>query len=247
MVWEAELRNDMLATINGRDWNDKNLSGYEPLLDRQLEQMYDYEKENYTQEENDKVKAALEKFATSEKNFIKDLIASIKEKLWKMHYDRCEYYRRASRSRALFEYLLYKKNILASGDNGKVVIAENVVKEFFGEEEWTKQGALKFPRSEWGRKELDIKTDVEPKDWENGQWYELNNIMQKRWMLFMWGEGYRYDAEKAFEESQRVDHIKRTHRYLVPYAELFRHEQDRVSQTLEFVNMEQIVQNEEEI
>ncbi len=152
-------------------------------------------------------------------------------------FDKREYYRRSSKSRALYEHILFKKKmILYNVDNHKVKITRNLSSVRFSDEEWKKL------EQEVGYSMLGIEDPSGQKTvkrkWEDGQWFVLNDLMQKRWMVFMWGEGYKY-KESRTDDKKRTDAVEKTHRYLKPYIEIFRNENDKIRQTMEIIHVKE--------
>lgn len=130
-------------------------------------------------------------------------------------FDSREYLRRSSKARALYEHILFKKNMIKYDEKSHVVVNNcKKMRVWFADDE-----AGKFIRHRW----------------ENAQWIALNDLMQKRWMVFMWGEGYTYKSD--YEGKKRTDVIEKTHKYLKPYVEICKNEQDKTRQTMEIIHV----------
>lgn len=134
-------------------------------------------------------------------------------------FDSKEYFRRSSKSRALYEHILFKKNMIK--------YAERIVKvnTFDNNNAYTKVWFADNSSGIWLRHK-----------WQDAKWIMLNDLMQKRWMVFMWGEGYTY-KEKYDDETKRTDVVEKTHKYLKSYWELCRNEQDSARQTMEILHI----------
>ena len=64
----------------------------------------------------------------------------------------------------------------------------------------------------------------------NVQWFEVNNIFQKRWMVFRWSEGYiKMDGDKNEEQ----DLSCKSHKFLMPYIEIYANQYYRIRHTLD--------------
>ena len=147
-------------------------------------------------------------------------------------FDKREYFRRSSKSRALYEHILLGKQMIKyTPESHSVKINKNLSK-------------IRFSDSVWESLEKDMNysalgindNDSQQKillQWETGQWYVLNDLMQKRWMAFMWGEGYIYQSFD--DKTGRTDIIEKTHKYLKPYIDIFNSDSDRIRQTMEII------------
>lgn len=64
----------------------------------------------------------------------------------------------------------------------------------------------------------------------NVQWFEVNNIFQKRWMVFRWSEGFiNMHRKQDGEQNLR----SKSHKYLVPYIEIYQNSDSRICHTLD--------------
>ena len=130
-------------------------------------------------------------------------------------FDSREYLRRSSKARALYEHILFKKHLIEYDENNHVV-----------------KNKCDSPKVWFANN--DVGGFIKHR-WENAQWLALNDLMQKRWMAFMWGEGYIY--KESCDDKERADEIKKTHKYLKPYSEICKNEQDKTRQTLEIIHV----------
>lgn len=159
-----------------------------------------------------------------------------------------EYFRRSSKSRALFEKLLFNLGFLntVTEDNEQyVIIRRNLAEEFgIGQKEWDlnpDKSATYLPKNipfYLKYKNAAFLKDTPYKkisqsgcktEHINGQWFELNNILHKRWMVFRWSEGYK-KGELDNGEPRNV--IKKTHAFLIPYIEVYLDDYKRLRHTL---------------
>ena len=160
-----------------------------------------------------------------------------------------EYFRRSSKARALFEKLLFDLGYLCvDKDNKNIIIRKNVVCEYVEDNEWVLKGKhqdqylpknipfylvlyRKSQRFKPGYDEnyANYLRNSEYKNFEecrlesqniNSQWFELNNIFQKRWMVFRWGEGYQKSEEDKKYNKPR-NRCNKTHAYIIPYVNVY--------------------------
>ncbi len=130
-------------------------------------------------------------------------------------FDSREYLRRSSKARALYEHILFKKDMIKYDEKNHVVINKcDKLRVWFANDE---DGEFIKHR------------------WENKQWIALNDLMQKRWIAFMWGEGFSYKEE--YDDGRRSDAIEKTHKYIKPFNEICKSEQDKTRQTLEIIHV----------
>lgn len=167
-------------------------------------------------------------------------------------YNKREYYRRSAKSRALFEKMLFELGYLYLKDNDgkKNVKPHNIVSEFgVNEDTWKlpdednpnsdeNYKPKKIPTYKIGRlanslycKTYESKEEIKIKH-VNVQWFEVNNILQKRWMVFRWAEGYIGRDINEIEEKELKD---KSHKYLRPYIEIYVDEDMRSVHTIDVI------------
>lgn len=163
-------------------------------------------------------KQLYEELAYIEENIFNDKIT------YKKKFGQREYYRRSCIYRVVFEKALFDLGYLAidPGNPGRVVLdsIEKLVPEY-GSETFKKRA-----------KEIWEEKDIDPNKMFNRAWAELNNILQKRWIAFMRGEGYEYydvDGENA------EDRLRKLHRYLKPYKDIYSDNDSNIRHTIEIV------------
>lgn len=137
---------------------------------------------------------------------------------WK--YNQREYYRRSSRARIVFEKLLFELGYLVDESTEKgnetnepktnnLLLAEGVDSQRWEQE--MKNDVRKipffFPHSP-------RKTSISL----TGQEFSLYAILQKRWMVFEWGEGYEETTNEISDEEKRN---KKLHPYLQTYDKIY--------------------------
>ena len=131
----------------------------------------------YDDEIEEKIDIRVNNFAAKAYEYIKAAYKRIIPETCFMHFSKCEYYRRSSKSRALFEHLLFKLGLISvDNKDSEVGIAKNLSLVDFSEEEWADQKQI-HSYDGWGLGELQDYKKIHTNSWENGQWFELNNIM----------------------------------------------------------------------
>lgn len=162
-------------------------------------------------------------------------------------FDKREYYRRSSKSRALFEHILFKMELIKYHKKDHEVTIEKPLLEFMS--------ALRYPDEIWKtiiespcyavRWESAIaeKTDA-PLDSEEidavklakaCRWFLFNDFMQNRWMVFMWGEGYIHDDNNGAASPE--NRLAKTHKYLKPHIKICENVNNFFRQTLETIHV----------
>ncbi len=206
-----------------------------------------------------------------------DLTSLYDDNVLEEKYNKKEYYRRSSNSRALFEKMLFELGYLYY--EGNRVKPNNVVSEFgVTADNWelpvnkkggkidqsynpkniffykTNENKLQSANNDKRQKADKISEIIGcyqlMKKWEsdpsrvnmkgseliklvphiNVQWFEVNNILQKRWMVFRWGEGYELSNDNSIQE---IDFASKSHKYLRPYIEIYADDAMRMAHTLD--------------
>lgn len=189
-----------------------------------------------------------------QKRFTEKLSIINNDTLLEKDFNKKEYYRRSSKSRALFEKLLQDLNYITQKKDGNLdpnnVVAEyKVTKEFWDLPNLQERGAsenyspknIPFYRAnkndsripniylENAEKEGFITRHI------NVQWFEVNNILQKRWMVFRWSEGF-------ITEDKDLDHDKnlkaKAHKFLLSYVNIYTDDEMRIRHTIDVIPLE---------
>ncbi|MCM1297076.1 MAG: hypothetical protein NC311_16170 [Muribaculaceae bacterium] len=161
-------------------------------------------------------------------------------------YNKKEANIRSSKARALFEKMLLTLNYLKFDENGKLIY-NNVVAEFgVSEEEWEnfKNAFIHKENSEYYKKRetdfnrvRDAFAAASTVDAGNIldidiQKFEVDNILQKRWMVFRWSEGYiRNDNQN--QTTNGIDRAAKRQQYLMPYLDIFINPEKRQKHTID--------------
>lgn len=167
-------------------------------------------------------------------------------------YNRKEYFRRSSKSRVLYERLLFDLGYLEYEEDALNI--QNLVPEYnVNGQIWSKaqckyeKETIPFYCSTYNT--LPPDSDIKIKTWYDalpskddtkidGQYFELYNLLQKRWMVFRWSEGYvlleteEDSGDTSFEDNDPTDHVAKTHRYLKPYVEIFKNPYAKLRHTI---------------
>lgn len=175
-----------------------------------------------------------------------------------MEFYKEEYFRRSSKARALFEKLLFDLGYLCVKNNN-IIICKNVVSEYVEDRDWNLNSdpqkryypqnipfylvlerKSKMFTSDYDKNFADYLHNTNYKNFAhymvgtehiNSQWFEMNNIFQKRWMVFRWGEGYQ-KCSVINEDNNPRNKSTKTHAYIIPYVEIYMDDYKRFRHTV---------------
>lgn len=152
-------------------------------------------------------------------------------------FECCEYYRRSSKSRALYERILFGLNMIECAPGEHSVTIKFKTKQSLLSEMWDEiKSTTHYEGSDMQDEDF---RQIIRRTWETAQWLYLNDLMQRRWMAFMYGEGYTYKPDYEGDAKKRTDAVEKTHKYLKPYVEIYRNTNDRIRQTMEIIKVEE--------
>lgn len=165
-------------------------------------------------------------------------------------FNREEYHRRSSKSRLLFEKLLFELGYLEY--RADKLNINNLVSDYhIGNDKWREWGNTKaqdielyFPKGELSDKSAsecedlgrnERSTATQERNAENlpdiqidGQRFGLYSMLQRRWMVFQWGEGY----ERTESIEDPVNRQAKLHPYLRTYDEIYDDFEAKIKHTI---------------